>query len=295
MLTVSEVYVEEKIKSYAAEEHGTSDLKSFAAIFKEKSEAELLDLLDDIIENSSHTVFFEKSKTLKNIKESQKDDLENTSELFVSVWFLLRSLDFITKSGDPEGIELFKKNGILLTLAIHSTASKYVHKGFQELVKLKYMSERMKLRFNSGHFIKYHGKVSSDLKVRPSDLNNRSEDMVCEWLVGGVKNSFKTLGGNFTEETVDRKIKATSLVNSILDQDSKSLLIETSGPGTSWDRFEVEEVDRFRSYVAKLNPFRPSQRKVVKYPDSSLPKSLYSSPIKDLIDKFFTMKLRNMS
>ena len=80
--------------------------------------------------------------------------------------------------------------------------------------------------------------------------------MVCEWLVGGVKNSFKTLGGNFTEETIDRKIKATSLVNSILDQDNKSLMLETSGPGTSWERFEEEEIERFKKYVGKLKPFR---------------------------------------
>ena len=80
--------------------------------------------------------------------------------------------------------------------------------------------------------------------------------MVCEWLVGGVKNSFKTLGGNFTEETIDRKIKAMSLVNSILDQDCQSLMIDASGPGTSWDRFELEEVDRFKEYVKRLNPFR---------------------------------------
>ena len=81
--------------------------------------------------------------------------------------------------------------------------SKCVHKGFQKVIKLKSMSERMRKRFNSGSFVKYHGKQSSDGKVRFSDLNNRSEDMVCEWLVAKVKNSFKTLGGNFTEETVD--------------------------------------------------------------------------------------------
>ena len=71
-----------------------------------------------------------------------------------------------------------------------------------------------------------------------------------------MKNSFKTLGGNFTEETIDRKIRATSLVNSILEQDNRSLLIETPGPGTSWDRFDGEEVLRFKAYVEKLIPFR---------------------------------------
>ena len=71
-----------------------------------------------------------------------------------------------------------------------------------------------------------------------------------------VKNSFKTLGGNFTEETVDRKSKATALVNSILENDSQSLLLDSSLPGHSWDRFDVEEINRFKEYVKKLNPFR---------------------------------------
>ena len=118
------------------------------------------------------------------------------------------------------------------------------------------MSERLKLRFLAGHFVKFHGKQSSDMKIRSSDLNNRSEDMVCEWLVGGVKDSFRTLGGNFTEETIDRKVKAMSLVNSVLEHDNKSMLIESSSPGTSWDRFDIEEAERFRGYVRKLDPFR---------------------------------------
>ena len=74
-------------------------------------------------------------------------------------------------------------------------------KSFAAIFKEKSEAERKKED-------KYHGKVSSYLIVRPSDLNNRSEDMVCKWLVGGVKNSFKTLGGNFTEETFDRKINS---------------------------------------------------------------------------------------
>ena len=134
--------------------------------------------------------------------------------------------------------------------------------------------------------------------------------MVCEWLVGGVKNSLKTLGGNYTEETIDKKMKATSLVNSMLDQDARSLMIETRGPGTSWDRFEPEEVERFKSYVSKLNPFRlaylcaffsvyiilfrPSEREPVSYPNKIVPRSLYSSLSEDLISKFFNMKLKNM-
>ena len=197
-----------------------------------------------------------KTETLQNLKDSKKDDLENIGDFFVSLWFLLKTLDFITKSGDPNGIELFKKNGILLTLSIHSTAPKYLHYGFQELVKSKSMSDRLRLRFNSGSFVKYHGRQSLDEKIRPSDLNNRSEDMVCEWMVSNVKSSFKSLGGNFSEETIERKMKAMPLVTSLLEQDCRSLMIETSGPGTSWDRFEVEDRDRFREYVRKLNPFR---------------------------------------
>ena len=118
------------------------------------------------------------------------------------------------------------------------------------------MSDRSKLRFNSGHFINYHGKNSARSQISKRDLNNRSEDMVCEWQVSEVKNSFKTLGGNYTEETIERKIKATSLVASILDQDNRSLLIDSVGPGMSWERFQEEEIFRFKSYIKKLKPFR---------------------------------------
>ena len=118
--------------------------------------------------------------------------------------------------------------------------------------------------------------------------------MVCEWMVAGVKSSFKSLGGNFSEETIERKMKSMPLVTSMLDQDCKSLMIETSGPGTSWDRFEVEDRDRFREYVRKLKPFRPSERKLVKY-NGNMPKSLYSNLSKELIQKFFDMKIKNMS
>ena len=80
--------------------------------------------------------------------------------------------------------------------------------------------------------------------------------MVCEWLVAGVKNAFKSMGGNYSEETIERKMKAMPLVNSILEKDCKSLMIETPGPGSSWDRFEAEDRDRFREYLRRLKPFR---------------------------------------
>ena len=247
--------MEEKIICWALDKYGVGDFKEFASLLKSKSPAEVSTFLDEILEDSSHTVFFSE-KTLENITENSNDDVQNMGELFVSLWFLLKTLEFITKSGDPEGIQYFKQNCILLILSFHSTASKYVHKGFQEMIKQKSMSDRMRLRFNSGHFVKYHGKQSIDGKVRFSDMNNRSEDMVCEWMVAKVKNSFKTLGGNFTEETIDKKSKATALVNSILDQDSRSLLVDSSTPGHSWERFDVEELKRFREYIHKLKPFR---------------------------------------
>ena len=88
-------------------------------------------------------------------------------------------------------------------------------------------------------------------------MNLRSEDIVCEWLVEKTKNTLKSLGGNYTEETIEKKTKATSLVNAILEHDSKSLLSEnTSGPGHSWDRFDYEELKRFKDYVQGLKPFR---------------------------------------
>ena len=229
---VSEAFLEEKLGCFAKDKYGAKDFKSFASIVKSNPPEDISKFLNDIIDDSTHTVFFEE-KTLESVEQNTNDDLQNMGDLFVSLWFQLKTLEFITKSGDPDGIQYFKQNSILMILALHSTASKYVHKGFQEVVKLKSMSDRMRLRFNSGSFVKYHGKQSSDGKVRFSDLNNRSEDMVCEWLVAKVKNSFKTLGGNFTEETVDRKAKATALVQSILEQDSRDLLMDASLPGHS--------------------------------------------------------------
>ena len=146
LTVVSEVYLEEKISSVLSQKYGTDNFKTISDSFKNKSEQDFNNLLNEILESSSHTVFFENTETLEKLKSSEKDDLENTGDFFVSLWFLLKSLDFITKSGDPEGIEFYKKNGILLTLALHSTSSKYVHKLFHELVKLKTMSERTKMR-----------------------------------------------------------------------------------------------------------------------------------------------------
>ena len=121
---------------------------------------------------------------------------------------------------------------------------------------MKGMSEKEKLRFNSGSFVKYHGKQSKGKDVRARDMNNRSEDMVCEWMVGDVKSSLKCLGGNYTEETIDRKSRAMSLVNALVDKDDSSLLVDGSGPATSWARFEEDEIQRFRQYVSRLDPFR---------------------------------------
>ena len=84
-------------------------------------------------------------------------------------------------------------------------------------------------------------------------------------------------------------------VNSILDQDKKSLLIESNGPGTSWDRLDIEEADIFREYVKRLNPFKPSDRKAVKFNNKSIPRSLYSNLTVELIESFFTMKIKNMT
>ena len=86
------------------------------------------------------------------------------------------------------------------------------------------MSDKEKLRFNSGSFVKYHGKQSKGVGVKAGDINNRSEDMVCEWMVGDVKSSLKCLGGNYTEETIDKKSRAMSLVNALVDHDDRSLL-----------------------------------------------------------------------
>ena len=101
--------------------------------------------MDALIEDSSHTVFFT-DETIEKISSDDNDDLQNMGDYFVTLWFLLKTLDFIAKSGDPDGIQFFKQNAILLFLSLHSTSSKYLHKGFQELIKIKSMSERMRLR-----------------------------------------------------------------------------------------------------------------------------------------------------
>lgn len=257
LMAVAEVFLEEKILSFARVKYKVNDLKELAGIFKSKSAEEFNHLLTEILDDSSHTVFYDKSCTLKLWDEATDvDDLQHIGNFFVSVWFLFKSLEFITKSGDPYGIEYFKKNAILLTLSLHSTASKYVHKGFQELLKVKRMSERARLRFNSGSFIKYHGKQSKGSSLKPKDLNNRSEDMVCEWLVGDVKESLKSMGGNYTEETVEKKMRAMSLVNKVVETDNRSLLLPNTGPSSSWERFDEEELERFRKYAHQLDPFR---------------------------------------
>ena len=120
------------------------------------------------------------------------------------------------------------------------------------MVKLKTMSDRSRLRFNSGSFINYHGKQSFGSGVRPKDMNSRSEDMVCEWMVGEVKESLRSMGGNYTEETIDKKMRATPLVNELLKKDNASLLIPSTGPGSSWDRFDEEEISRFRKYGKQI-------------------------------------------
>ena len=54
------------------------------------------------------------------------------------------------------------------------------------------------------------------------------------------------------------------------------------------------ETDRFREYVRKLKPFNTSDRKAVKFTDKSIPRSLYSNLTNELIEGFFTMKIKNM-
>ena len=257
ILAVSEIFLEQKLKSTLKDAFGVTDVKKVALVLKSKTEAEFIELLESVVNRPAHSVFMVGEDAFEEPKSEECDDLENMGNFFVSVWFILKSLDFIVKTGDPGGIRLFKKNGILLTLSLHSTSSKYVHQLFQELVAVEQMSERQRLRWSAGHFIKFHGKQSEGDKIRAQDMNLRAEDMVCEWMVEKVKNSLKSLGGNYTEETVEKKTKATSLVGAILDHDCRSLLNEvSSGPGHSWSRFEDEEIQRFRGYVESLRPFR---------------------------------------
>ena len=235
LMCIAEVYLEEKIVSYLKKKFPLQNDAKIKDLVKNIGDDELNSVLTELIEDSLQTIFFQKNQTLEKFKKSvDGDDLQEAGNLFVSVWFLFKSLEFITKTGDPDGIEYFKKNAVLLLLPLHSSASKYVHKGFHELVKMKSMSEQLKLRFNSGSFVKFHQeRATSSNSMKLSDLNNRGEDMVCEWLVGDVKSSLKRMGGSYTED-----------------------LLEKKGPGRSWDRFDDEEINRFRQYVQKIDPFR---------------------------------------
>ena len=61
-----------------------------------------------------------------------------------------------------------------------STTSIYVHKLFDKMLDVKKTSKMQRFRFTTGHFVKYHGKMTKDDKLRAQDLNLRAEDMVCE-------------------------------------------------------------------------------------------------------------------
>ena len=64
------------------------------------------------------------------------------------------------------------------------------------------------------------------------------------------------MGGNYTEETVEKKMRAMSLVNKVVETDNRSLLLPNTGPSSSWERFDEEELERFRKYAHQLDPFR---------------------------------------
>ena len=53
------------------------------------------------------------------------------------------------------------------------------------------------------------------------------------------------LGVNFTEYKKGKYV-------SLLDHDSNSVLVDCCGPETSWDRFETEEVVRFKAWIFPL-------------------------------------------
>ena len=136
LLSVCEVFLEEKLLKSFSDIFDESDLKKVAASMKAKEDLEIISFLDQIISGTPHRAFFDPKVAFEDSAEKQEsDDLENMANVFVSVWFILRSLDFITKSGDGEGIMAFKKNSLLLTLSLHSSSSKYVHKLFQEMIE----------------------------------------------------------------------------------------------------------------------------------------------------------------
>jgi hypothetical protein len=139
LVAVSEVYLEAKV----IKEFG--NLTKCATSMKGKNEDEVISMLDIITKGSK--VFFEEEDVTEKTNDEDTDDLKEMGNIFVGVWFLLKSLDFITKTGDGNGIMLYKKNAILLTLSLHSSASKYVHQLFQELLEVQKMSERERMRF----------------------------------------------------------------------------------------------------------------------------------------------------
>ena len=114
--------MEEKLLTSFSDTFDESDLKKVAAAMKKKEDPEIISFLDQIINDTHHRAFLDPKVAFKEPAEKpESDDLENMANVFVSVWFILKSLDFITKSGDGEGIMTFKKNSLLLTFSLHSS------------------------------------------------------------------------------------------------------------------------------------------------------------------------------
>ena len=84
ILVVAEAFLEEKIACFASLKYGISDFKNFASILKQKSEPEVFEFLDALIEDSSHTVFFT-DETLEKISSDYNDGLPDMEDYFVTL------------------------------------------------------------------------------------------------------------------------------------------------------------------------------------------------------------------
>ena len=72
LLSVSEVYLEEKVQVFVKNKYGHDNLDNFVSAFKDSSDDDVESFLSELIEDSSQTVFYQQSVTLQKFKESNE-------------------------------------------------------------------------------------------------------------------------------------------------------------------------------------------------------------------------------
>ena len=100
-MAVSEIFLEQKLKSTVKDALGFTDVKKVALLLKSKTEAEFIELLESLVNRPAHSIFMYGEDAFEEPKSEECDDLEHIGNFFVSLWFILKSLDCIVKTSDP--------------------------------------------------------------------------------------------------------------------------------------------------------------------------------------------------